>query len=484
MKYLRMSIAVSALIGLASLSACNQAAPDLEPGALETTAVKSAKVLLYGWDSPTPAEAKGKVDRLNAAPFDAVSFRHSGARRVFTRRPLPKTPFDRDIADLKSLNSSKLSESFLRMQINAEAGWDWTNDKDWAAFASNLRNYARVAKAGGLKGILFDPEPYGYNVWNYETQPAKNAQSFEVLEAKARARGADFMRILAEEYPGITVFSLKMFSQKLWALDDDPTPEEVRKVERNDAFHGLWYGFANGMVSELGRDITLIDGNEPAYYYLSESAFKGGVDDIYGKLTLFLDPDNVETFRAQVDVAQAAYADGVLNLFNSPKFIGYYLANDAERRKLLEHNLYYGLRTSDAYVWLYAEDLRWWSDENVPDGFESLIRRTREKVVSGKPLDFGTGFIEQAREGYDARVRLGGAFSPNVPKVTFKVEGAPDTACTAFNNGRNYGCTFPAGASVTVTPVAKGVTFAPSSRRYDALSTDIEDRFRQDYGSR
>ena len=449
-----------------------------------TSPAKDKKLLYYSWDTPTPAEVVEKVGLLGRAPFGGVSFRHSGEEQVFTHAPLRSAPFEDDVAALQDIGqaagSSKLSESFLRMQINAEDGWDWTSEADWAAFASNVRNYARVAEAGGLKGILFDPEPYGYNVWNYETQPARDAQSFEALEAKARERGADFVRILKEEYPGVTLLSLKMFSQRLYMLEDNPDEAELRRRIKNDTFHGLWYGFANGMIDALDENITLIDGNEQSYYYLSARAFDEGVAAIYGELTDAFVDDKTK-YRAQVEVAHAAYVDGTLNLFDSPRFIGYYLANDEERLKLTEHNLYHGLRTSDELYWVYAEDLRWWSQENVPEGFAALLSRTKKKQASGEALGFSTDFIDSAKAGYSARVKLYGSITPNVPGVSLDVSGAPGSACGTWNNGARYTCVFPEGTSATVTPVAQGVSFTPERYSYQNLSLNNVPGGEQDY---
>lgn len=445
------------------------------------------KLLYYSWDTPTPAQALENIAQLHEGPFNAFSFRSSASAQIFTHAPLPSAPFEQDIENLQEINSlqnsGKLADSFLRMQINAEDGWDWTSEGDWAAFEANLRNYARTAKEGGLEGILFDPEPYEFNVWNYETQPARESQSFEALEAKARERGADFVNILREEYPGITLFSLMMFSQRLWMLDDDPDEALIRKRIREDTFHGLWYGFANGMIDALDADITLIDGNEPSYYYLSGEDFDWGVAQIYGRLLdAFVDKNNIAKYRAQVEVANAAYVDGVLNLFNSPRFIGYYFADDDERARFLEFHLFHALRSSDAYTWVYAEDLRWWTRENIPSRFVEVLQSAAAKGASGADVGFDTAFIAQAKNAYDSRVRIGGTISPNVPEISFELAGVPNSACGEYNDGGNYTCTFPANSTVTVTPTAEGVAFEPSSRSYDLRKDALpEEPFAQDY---
>ena len=449
----------------------------------QTETELAPKVIYYGWDTPTPAAVVDQAARMDKSAFDAFVFKHSGPEKIFTHAPLPKAAFDEDIAALQEMGAEKLSESFLRVQVNTEDGWDWTSESDWAAFEQNLRNYARLAREGGLKGFLLDPEPYGFNVWNYETQPARNRESFGELEQMARDRGAAFARILKAEYPGITVFSLMMFSQSLWLLDNDPSREEVRTAVQNDTFHGLWYGFADGLVGELDETIKLIDGNESSYYYLEATDFEWGRTAVYDLSTAFLEPGNVRIYKEQVGLAHAVYLDGLLNLADSPVFFGYYLADDEERLELLEQNLFYGLENSDAYVWVYAEQTRWWDGQNVPPNLEPLVRRVKNSVLAGT-RDFDTGFIEVARAAFDARVSTGGSIVPNVPDITLSVEGLPDTACNVYNNGSKYSCTFPAGSRVSITPVAEGVTFRPPSYTYRLEdTTELNDPYTRDFGT-
>ena len=472
------------LTSLLVLSACGGAEPAAD--ALRMSAQPDPKLLYYGWDTPTPAAVVDQAARLDGSVFDAVVFKHSGPEQIFTHEPLPQAAFDEDIAALQQMGAKKLSESFLRLQVNTEDGWDWTSEADWEAFKQNLRNYARVALEGGLKGILLDPEPYGFNVWNYETQPAKGQTSFKEIETLARARGAEFMRTLKTEYPGITVFSLKMFSQSLYALEGNPSPEEVRTFIETNTFDGLWYGFANGMVSELDSQVKLIDGNEASYYYLSAADFDQGKADSYGKLaTAFLEPSNARLYREHVEVVHPGYLDGILNLANSPQFFGYYLADDDERLRMFEHNTYSGLKSSPGYFWIYAELMRWWDDENVPPSLEPRLKRAKDNIVAGHPLGFDTGFIGVAKSAFDAKVDIYGSILPNIPATTFKLTGLPDSACGTYNNGGRYHCVFPAGSTVTVTPVADGVTFDPPSYTYTKITKDTrpDKPFDQDFSA-
>ena len=52
-----------------------------------------------------------------------------------------------------------------------------------------------------------------------------------------------------------------------------------------------------------------------------------------------------------------------------------------ERALWFEHNMYYALKTSDEYVWLYTERANWWTGENIPEGFSDAMERAKEKIT-------------------------------------------------------------------------------------------------------
>ena len=476
------------LLSLALLAGCTDA-NEAAASPIEPQALGASKLVHYGWGQSyaRPSKKRLSLERLNSGPFDGVTFKHSGARELFTKRPLSTAAFDKDLADFKTLETDKLGDSFLRVQVFTQPGWDWTSDSDWAATESNLLNYVRLAKRAGLKGLVFDPEPYGFNPWNYKTQPARDSQSFAQVEAAARRRGASFMRMVEREYPGMTLLSLKIFGSRSFFLSDNPSPLVLRQRVENDSILGLWIGFVNGMVSELDGNITLVDGNQQAYHYFSTADFDEGFDNIYGELaSSFIDSNqNVSKFREHVEVANAVFADGVLNLHGTPRYTGYYYRNNNERRKQLEHNIYHSMRTSQDFTWVYTETARWWNGA-APAGFDTLVARAKRKSTAGRALGFGTGFVENARGAYEARARIGGEITPNVPGVKFEVTGAPDFACKAINNGGKYGCHLPPGITVTIKPVAPGVSFTPASRTYPNISQDNlpPQSSKQNFGSR
>ena len=66
-----------------------------------------------------------------------------------------------------------------------------------------------------------------------------------------------------------------------------------------------------------------------------------------------------------------------------------------DRLRLLEHNIYHSLRTTDRYAWIYSENLNWWQ-KNIPKGAEEAIRRAKTKIQTGKPLGFDVDSVTAA----------------------------------------------------------------------------------------
>jgi Ricin-type beta-trefoil lectin domain-like len=441
------------------------------------------KLLQTGWDTPPPWFIKSNIAAMQARPFDGIMIRSSGRSEVFTRTAWPDDTFARDRADLESIEWGRFTDNFVVIQSGTPSGWDWFNDADWAASEANARQFARLAKAGRLKGVLFDSEPYLANPWKYEQQPDAANHTFEQYQAKVRERGRRFMQVLQEEYPGLqmmTYFGMSLFAGK---VEDKPGPEVLQARLRDDAF-GMWVNFLNGMIegAQLGTNIT--DGNEIAYYYLFADEYDRSAANIRNELVILVDPSLRAKYATQVNVGQATYADGVMNLWDSPRFCGYYFESDADRRKQLEHNVYHSLRSADRYAWFYNENMDWWGSKgdgvNIPAGMQQAIESARSKISSGAGLGFDLQATStNAKNKCDTRRFLGGTI--NYPDgnagmrfdVVIDGKQAGRYACTPYSGDRLYNCVFPAGSTATVTPVKEGYRFEPPSRSYGGQDKNL-----------
>lgn len=434
------------------------------------------KLIELGWDQPQPWFLKQNLKAIESRGFDGVVVAPSLGTNVFNKTPYADADVARDVADLGAAKSATLTENFLRIDSRLEPGWNWYSDADWAATEQNVRNFARMAKAGGFRGVLFDTEPYGQNPWAYSTAlyPGK---SFAQVGTVLRSRGASFMRALQAEMPDVRAFCLYFVAS---------VREDLEAGYLEQSGNALLLAFADGMLDAIHPGAQIIDGNEGTCYNTNAQSFDDSVQYIHDSARIVA-PENRAKYAEQVGAASAVYVDGVMDLFKSPRFFGYYMDSDADRLKLLEHNLHHGLRASDGFVWVYSENLDWWNSKakgvKIPAGVEEAINRANMGIKTGKPLGFDvTGIVNAAKTRYDARVTVGGTIRGNGSslsgiKIRSGIEyNGQEVACATWGETADtiqYGCTVPGSSwAGTVTPVLSGKSFDPPSRAYSGLTKD------------
>lgn len=459
---MKPSIVFTIVLSSAALltSACNQASSTIG-------APVSKKIIEFGWDKPRPDQLSSAT--LEQSIFDGLTFRSSAGDKVIVPEQLPTQSFDLDIAALKKIKSNKLANSFYLVLSDAST-WDWFNDTTWAATEQNLYQHARVAKQGGLRGIMFDPEVYQFDLWAYASQPQKSAHNFKEFENQLRKRGAQTMRAFERAYPGITVMYLKSFSVFERAKND--TYETAHAKLEEDGSLGLFAAFGEGMLEAATNKAVLIDGFESSYDHLRPKDFDTGRNRALNEAQIFIAPALRPKFTRQFKFANSIYLDGIMNLFDSARFFGYYLQNDTERRNLIAHNIYHGLRTSDEFVWVYSESPNWWT-RTLPNGdlpaLENAIKRGKLEQQSSKPLSQDPGAaVLRAETAFKARVDVGGDIT-GLTGLSISFAGLGSN-CGTWNNAQRWSCTRPNNSSFTVVPTAPGVTFEPASITFTNLT--------------
>jgi hypothetical protein len=450
-----------------SVNAPGQATPDLTAPAKSANANK--KLIEFGWDKPLPASVT--TAKLEASPFDGVIFKSSAGDWTFLPKALPVKEFDADIAAFKAIKSKKLENSFYEIQSNAGQDWDWFNDAMWKSTEANLAQIARVAKQSGLRGVMFDAETYAFNIWQYSVQAKAKTVSFAQYEAKLRERGAQTMRALEREYPGITFLTLWWLNNTgvdFAAASKTNDPYATLHAQLESSGSGLWVAFLEGMLEAASDRVTFVDGNEESYYYLRTQDFDEA--RVYAKTDLVLQirPDLRTKHNKQVQFGNAVYLDGVMNLHKSARFFGYYLKNDADRLNMVSRNVYHGLRASEEFVWVYNENMNWWTGQ-VPAGLDAALRRGQRELLEGKPLgNDPESAIQTAEIAYKARVDVGGdLIGTNGKAPDF---GALQPHCGTWFNASRWSCTQPNGSSFTVIPKVEGLTFDPPSMTFEKLT--------------
>lgn len=267
---------------------------------------------------------------------------------------------------------------------------DWFSNEDWKWVLRNASLAAKAARAGKCKGLVFDCEPYGTDPWEYKKQVHTEKKNFDIYYDMVRKRGAQFMTVIQKEFPDpvIHTFYLMEFYNhpNRGAVLQDPNPVK-RKKRLAEHQWSLYPAFVVGMFEAAGPKTVITDGNEDSYYYQSPAEFFESYHSIHHNgVNLF--PPNLHTkYRTHVQSAQALYVDYIFGLGSHTSTVS--LSPEA-KLTWFEHNVYYALKTSDRYSWMYSENIDWWQGRwgDIPDGVEQRIIKARKKIAEGKPLGF------------------------------------------------------------------------------------------------
>ncbi len=358
------------------------------------------KLIEYGWDVPYTDFVRDHIRDMEKRPFDGIIFRLRGGGRVLVPKPFDEKKFEQDIQAAPQIKWRKFTDNFVIMW--AASDQDWFNDEHWRAIEHNVRLVARIARLARCVGLCFDPEPYGTNPWLYAKAAHRDTKSFAEYEQIARRRGARFIRAIRAEMPHcvlLTFFQLSLFRDLVGPMDP---AERARRLETHH--YGLLPAFLNGMLEAAGDAVTIVDGNEPAYYYTKRVQYFDVYHHIRQRALVFVDPTLWSRYQLQVQAGQALYIDQYFGLRTNVKTYGHYMTQE-ERAKWFEHNVYWALTSTDKYVWCYSERMNWWQNK-VPEGCEEAIRRARTKVDRGEPLGFELEpIIEKAKQRQRAEIQ-------------------------------------------------------------------------------
>jgi hypothetical protein len=364
------------------------------------------KLIDFGWNSPFVREYKENLKLYESGPFDGLTLKLSqevcngNVFMVDDWSEINSHVKESENKMILSLEKSKiLTDNFIVMYGASQM--DWFSDKDWTLAEDQIRFAARLAKSANCKGVLWDPEPYkpGKNPWKYSEQEMASKYSLEEYYIQVRKRGAQFIKALQEEFPGIVIFSLRELSD--WQ-NGSPfsgallpvTNRENTIGELENAWWGLHPAFYAGLLDGIEPGTELIDANEEAYYYTSALEYYMIRSTLSDDARALIPPELWSKHAAFFRIGHAISADYIAGNWLGMSPFPYRLTgqglmmNTTDRAKWFEHNAYYALRSSDRYAWLYTEDMNWWKNDKLPEGFQAALLRAKSKVNAGQPLGF------------------------------------------------------------------------------------------------
>ena len=350
------------------------------------------KLIEFGLGRPSPAYAVEHVREMEKNPFDGVLMHVGSCNQIFETKESDEQAFAAEMAAMGKIEWDKFTDNFVVMY--AASAMDWFSEEDWGPDGWVLRNVGmcgRAAREGGCKGVCFDFEPYGgWNPWgygaqpNYPKQPHSEEKNFAEFQQIVRQRGTQFISRLQEEFPGLAIHTFFLNS----GLPDvlaEPDPAKREDALKGTQFYGLLPAFLNGMLDAADSGTVIHDGNECSYYYTNPLHYYHGYHHIRHTALALIDPPLHNKYRSHVRCAQAIFGANLCNL--RPFRTTSTHMTPKERAKFVEHNVYWALKSSDRYVWFFSAYMDWWSGD-VPAYLARAVQSARDKVATGKPLDF------------------------------------------------------------------------------------------------
>lgn len=346
--------------------------PALAAAAVAATAVAGEgepfrkKVIACSWDfgNFTVADVLSNKAAVAALPVDGVRLSALGPT-LPDGRPLnpsrafastnrwpegilaPLVPQFREATAIPSLRHSFTTFLLARGKKNR---LDFRDDAGWAIAFANVRQLAVLARDGGLKGLVMDPEDYGKGEQfvRQESDPP-----YDETARLARRRGREFSQTVLAAYPDMVLFTFWAFSQgRRYAVQPDPAAAMRAKGE-------LYLAFLDGVLDAIPPGVRIVDGDETSYNY---SAYGRDGMNFAEKACAnraciaFVSPENRAKFRSQVLVGNAVYLDRYTN----KKGARYYTKPvSGSRLHAFDENLCGAMRAADEYTWLWCEKFAW-----------------------------------------------------------------------------------------------------------------------------
>ena len=347
--------------------------------------VSAVRVVEYGWDTPSPAFVRDHVADMERRPLDGVVMRlPEGGGDVFRPESWDAETLASQLPILRDIHWQTFDSNFLVMY--AASSMDWYDDADWRVVLEHAAFMARAAREGRCKGLMFDPEPYGRSPWTYSEQPHASSHPFSEYEAIVRERGREFMRALQQEYPGLDLLTLYSYSYFLRA-SAAPDPQ-TREAVLKDHPWGLLPAFLNGMLEDADSDTQIIDGHEQSYYAERPEHFSEAASEVREGAFPWVPSELWDAYAHHVQGAQPLYVDWIFDYYQTSTSSLGDGPSDDQRARLAEHHAYYAMKNADRYVWVYSENMNWWTGEQLPSGAEDALRSARRKFRAGEPLGF------------------------------------------------------------------------------------------------
>lgn len=320
------------------------------------------RLIEWGWDTPPLQEMVEQLPGAQALAFDglvldvATPLDDRGLSwTIYGSRPVDTETLGALAAEYKDFAWGRLTDNFLRLTLYpADVDWFESLGDGWTVIYHNVRQWAQLAHDLGFVGIMLDVEQYGEaHLFDYSRQKYASQMGLDAYARQAYRRGQDLMVALQGGYPGLTVMSTYLVVSNL-----SQPPER----------YTLLRPFAECMISAAAETTTLIDGYENAYIYRDEAQFKQAREQILG-----VRPEYVpaSAFPYPIKVGFGLWIDPVCGAGGlPPEGCGF-------TPQEFKSALTYALDYSDRYVWIYSQNIDWFSGRGIPSVWQDTLAAFR-----------------------------------------------------------------------------------------------------------
>lgn len=382
------------------------------------------RIIDLSWSNPTISFLQKNLAAMEKdSPLDGITIRIRGDRVVrngkkyfageslWTNSKVEFKHFAKDIAALKKLPFKKFTDNFY-YSTTFYYDLDWYNDAQWAQSAANFGVAARVCRAAGLKGILFDIEEYGKRFWDY-SKLADPKQGFRETRKIAYKRGQQWGKEVFKNFPEIILFMPFMFSMYSGNLSAP---------------------FINGILSVMPPSARIIEGYESDGYRAGKPEDYACIAaKFYRNATRKATPENRNKYLAQVELSPAFYIDSIVRhkRFTEQK------KECGGVNNFMKRNIAGAMKEARSYIWFYSEQGCWWKnsvhprvkqtwEEQVP-GITQAVRDAvsrkfvakKENLLKNPDLKNSSGWYAWQRE-IDQKKKVPGTITVGNGKVVFK----------------------------------------------------------------
>lgn len=357
----------------------------------ESVTRSEKKVIYHGWNTRDSAYVAEHWAEMEQMPFDGTAIGIALDRskptigdgstanllgwQVFGPTPVQLDAFQQAIADLQKPAWTRFTDNFLPLAIasrDQDHGLSWFDDERWATIENNWRVLLTIARDGGCRGLLLDPEHYDYEceLFSYQNHRAlRGDRSFEDYTAQARSRGRQLGAAMRELFPDITVGLLYGYALAAREVRADRPLRATR--------YALLPAFLDGLLEASAPDAKFVDLWEFGHRYRTREQFRKGRAEIKnGALAVSSNP---EAYRAALTPGMSLRID-----FNPPRtdWQTQYLQRNFFSPNRFERALRGALDVSDRYVWIYSEEgPEFFPRARLPRPYLKAMRNAREPAA-------------------------------------------------------------------------------------------------------